>query len=195
MDLRIPPEFQDNLFGNYFVIGKGFIWKLPEIKNPLSTYLDFRFDAVAKRWISSGHSKSVAEWIQERATAFCNASWAARQRGFNFVVGKGDVQAQTKEQFGESAWAAVRDAALDLLEAGKQDGKINPKQELGYLGAIALLADSRSRPSDRRNAVELLLKLESVLDLKVAQEGNEEEQKGTMELIEALSRRDDDDES
>ena len=87
-------------------------------------------------------------------------------------------------------WKAVAERARGFLLEGRETEVISRKEELGYMGAIAIIMDRKSRPSDKKAALDLILRLEGVFEErnKGIEEGDEA--KGTQELLDKLNQAD-----
>lgn len=93
----------------------------------------------------------------------------------------------SKPEYNED-WTAVADRARELLSEGKAKGSISRKEELGYMGAIAILVDRKSRPADKKSAIDLIMRLEGIFEdrNKGLEEGDAAV--GTQELLEKLGK-------
>ena len=87
-------------------------------------------------------------------------------------------------------WKAVADRAREFLVEGRGSGLISRKEELGYMGAIAIIQDRKSRPADKKAAIDLIMRLEGIFEdrNKGLEEGDEAE--GTQALLEKLGGSD-----
>lgn len=146
----------------------------------LKTVYNFWWEPKDRFWIRGNLTEEYSEWLVQELRDRCGDTFHIwRQRG-------GQLGSFGARPATVSRWNEFADRARDLLQEGRADGTITRKEEMGYLGAIALIEDRRSRPADKKNAIDLIMRLEGVFEERKRDEQDGAQAKGTKELLNLL---------
>lgn len=149
----------------------------------------FSWDPDLAAWVRSGLTIAESQLMEQLAKD-------TGRGAFQVFKGEGDLnstQVMVKmEKRGQHArWWDLAQKAHKTLEEGLRSGRIGTHQEVPYLGAIAILEDSRGSLADKQRAIELITRLERIFvktqeerELEVAQ-GKE----STSSLLERLMEK------
>jgi len=103
---------------------------------------------------------------------------------------KGSMQNPPPRDKPRGKWQEVAARAKEVLDEGRESGLISNREEIGYMGAIAIIEDSKSRPADKKGAIDLIMRLEGIFEdrNKGVEAGDEAE--GTKALIDKMKGAD-----
>lgn len=173
-----------------------FGWGTRKWKSYLTKELGFAWDPRNNCWVKGQMSQGTAEELASEIRYRC-AQGRTSEPSFKIKIGRGGEYGDVG--FGHifnvpasETWEAVANRAREILTENKEKGVITRKEELGYLSAIAVFVDRKSRPIDKKAAVDLLLKMEGIFEDRRRQKEEGDEALGTRELIDRFLRAESD---
>ena len=147
-----------------------------------------------KIWVIGNLNRDGAEWIEKEIHLHCKHSRHSKIQFSVWVDEGGEYGSLTPaapQVENVTHWRAVSDKAMQFLEEGRASGIITRKEELGYMGAIAILEDRKSRPADKKGAIDLMLRLEGVFEDRNKGSDEGEQAQGTKDLIDSMNKKTD----